>query len=55
LHDIFRGTFVTRLCRAGITDQEIADIVAWSPQNVSRVRRMYIDDAAVVVALSERI
>jgi integrase len=54
LHDC-RGTFVTHLCRVGLTDKEIADIVAWSPENVSRVRRLYVDDAAVVVALAERI
>lgn len=54
LHDV-RGTFVTHLCRAGLTDDEIANIVAWSPQNVSRIRRTYVDDAQVVVALSRRI
>jgi integrase len=54
LHDL-RGTFVTALCRAGLTDDEIANIVAWSPQNVAEIRRTYVDDAAVVVALSRRI
>ena len=54
LHDA-RGTFVTRLCRAGLTDDQIADIVAWSPANVSRIRRTYVDDAAVIVALADRI
>ena len=54
LHDT-RGTFITRLCRTDLTDVEIANIVAWSPENVARVRRIYVDDAAVVVALSERI
>ncbi|MGZ8286655.1 MAG: hypothetical protein ACXW27_08640 [Allosphingosinicella sp.] len=59
LHDC-RGTFVTRLCRASaagarLTDREIADIAAWSPENVGRIRQTYVDDAAVVVALSERI
>ncbi|KKC24900.1 tyrosine-type recombinase/integrase [Sphingomonas sp. SRS2] len=54
LHDC-RGTFVTHLCRAGLTDEEIANIAAWSVESVSRIRRTYVDDAAVVVALSERI
>jgi hypothetical protein len=54
LHDV-RGTYVTRLCRVGLTDEEIANNVAWSPQNVARIRRTYVDDAAVVVALSRRI
>jgi hypothetical protein len=53
LHDC-RGTFVTKLCRAGLTDREIADIVAWSPANVATIRRTYVDDAQVVIALSER-
>lgn len=53
LHDC-RGTFVTKLCRCHLTDREIADIVAWSPENVSRIRRVYVDDTAVVVAIAER-
>ncbi|UAK24377.1 tyrosine-type recombinase/integrase [Sphingomonas nostoxanthinifaciens] len=53
LHDC-RGTFVTKLCRAGLTDREIADAAAWSPQSVATIRKFYVDDAAVVVALSKR-
>jgi integrase len=53
LHDC-RGTFVTHLCRQRLTDQEIADIVAWSPENVASIRRRYVDDAAIVVALGRR-
>jgi integrase len=54
LHDC-RGTFVTHLCRQRLTDREIADIAAWSPDNVASIRRRYVDDAAVVVALGKRI
>jgi hypothetical protein len=54
LHDV-RGTYVTHLCRAGLTDRQVADIVAWSESNVSGIRRTYVDDAAVIVALSRRI
>lgn len=54
LHDC-RGTYVTHLCRAGLTNEEIANIAAWSVDSVERIRRTYVDDAAVVVALSERI
>jgi integrase len=54
LHDC-RGTFVTHLCRAGLTNEEIANVVAWSVESVDRIRRTYVDDAAIVVALSERI
>jgi integrase len=56
LHDC-RGTFVTKLCRLDppLTNEEIARIVAWSPTNVEHIRRTYVDDAAIVVALGERI
>lgn len=54
LHDV-RGTFVTHLCRRGLSDQEVADLVAWSPQNVAHIRRTYVDEAATVVALSRRL
>lgn len=54
LHDC-RGTFVTHLCRAGLTDAEIANIAAWSVESVSRIRRTYVDDAAVVISLAKRI
>jgi hypothetical protein len=37
LHDL-RGTFVTRLCKVQLSDDEIASIVAWSPQNVAEIR-----------------
>jgi integrase len=56
LHDL-RGTFVTHLCRVQppLTDEQIAEIVAWSPANVAEIRRIYVDDAAIVVAIGERI
>lgn len=54
LHDC-RGTFVTHLCRAGLTNEEVGNIAAWSPANVERIRRTYVDDAAVVVAIGRRI
>jgi integrase len=56
LHDL-RGTFVTHLCRAQppLTDEQIAEITAWSPQNVNEIRRTYVDDAAIVVAIGERL
>jgi len=54
LHDC-RGTFVTHLVRCNLTNEEIANVVAWSVDNVDRVRRIYVDDATVVVALADRI
>jgi integrase len=54
LHDL-RGTFATRLMRAGLTDQEIASVMGWSPDQVGTIRRTYVDDTQVVVAIGERI
>lgn len=56
LHDL-RGTAATHLCRVQppLTDEQIAEMLAWSPQGVGQVRRMYVDDAAVVVAIGQRI
>ena len=56
LHDV-RGTFATKLIAqpAGLSDQQVADMVAWSPQQVADIRRVYVDQARVVVAIGERI
>lgn len=55
LHDV-RGTFVTKLCvQTDLTDKEIADVMAWSPERIATIRRVYVDDASVVVALGKRI
>jgi integrase len=54
LHDV-RGTFCTKLVRAGCTDQEIAEIMGWSPQQVAGIRSTYVDRAAVVVAIASRL
>ena len=56
LHDV-RGTFATKLIAgpAGLSDQQVADMMAWSPQQVADIRRVYVDQARVVVAIGERI
>lgn len=54
LHDL-RGTFVTRLCLAGLTDDEIAKIVGWDTSDVAMIREKYCSDARVVIAIGERI
>jgi hypothetical protein len=40
---------------AGLTDAEIASVMGWSPEQVGTIRRTYVDDARVVVAIGERI
>lgn len=54
LHDL-RGTFATRCMIAGLTDQEIADMLGWTSKEVSMIRVRYVDQARVVVAIGERI
>lgn len=54
LHDV-RGTFATRCMIAGLTDQEIADILGWSTSDVAAIRIKYVDQARVVVAIGKRI
>ncbi len=55
LHDV-RGTFCTMLLTTwGLTDQEAAEIMGWSPERVSRIRRVYVDHTRVVIELGRRI
>jgi len=54
LHDL-RGTFATRCMLAGLTDQEISDILGWSSRDVANIRMKYVSQARVVVAIGERI
>lgn len=55
LHDL-RGTFCTRLITTtDLTDTEIAEVMGWSPQRVGNIRRTYVDQSRVVVAIGQRI
>lgn len=60
LHDV-RGTFCTKLIVAGVrtgrplTDQEVAGVMGWAPERVAGIRRTYVDQAQVVVAIGERL
>lgn len=54
LHDC-RGTYATKLILAGLTDQEAAGIMGWSPERVANIRKVYVDQARVIVALAERL
>lgn len=54
LHDL-RGTFCTiLLTECELTDEDAARIMAWSPARVARIRSTYVDSAAVVISLAER-
>lgn len=55
LHDV-RGSFATKLMTAtDLTDQEIAGIMGWSPEEVGSIRKVYVSEDARVVAIGKRI
>lgn len=55
LYDL-RGTFCTRLITGtDLTNVEIAEIMGWSPDRVGTIRRTYVDQSRVVVAIGQRI
>lgn len=54
LHDC-RGTFGTRLRKAGLTAPEIADILGWEEDRVNRLLATYVDQDAIIQAIAERI
>lgn len=54
LHDL-RGTAATEFMRAGITDEEIAEIMGWKTADVRKIRRRYVTRAAIVSAAVKRL
>lgn len=55
LHDA-RGTYATRLMTSSdLTDHDLATIMGWSPEEVSRIRHHYVDQGAIIMAIGERI
>lgn len=55
LHDV-RGTFCTRLITAGqLSDHDAAQLMGWSPDQVASIRRTYVDQGLVNVALAARL
>jgi integrase len=53
LHDL-RGTYATKLILRGETDKDVADIMGWAPERVGNIRKVYVDQARVVVGIAER-
>lgn len=54
LHDA-RGTFATRLRKAGLTAPEIADVLGWDEARVERLLTVYVDRNTIVKGIAERI
>lgn len=38
-----------------LKNQEIAELMGWSPDQVDRIRRTYVDQGEIVVAIGEQI
>jgi integrase len=53
IHDL-RGTFCTKLMGAGLDDQEVAEGMGWSPDQVRGIRRYYVDQNEIVRAIGGR-
>lgn len=54
LHDC-RGTFATRLRKAGLTAPEIADILGWDEDRAKRILAVYVDRNEIVRSIADRI
>ena len=55
LHDV-RGTFCTRLLIEGkLTDSQAAEVMGWAPERVGMIRRVYVDQSRIVIALVEKL
>lgn len=53
-HDL-RGAFATRLMLNGLQDDEIAELMGWSTKKTEAIRRTYVDQAARVMAIRNRL
>lgn len=54
LHDA-RGTFATRLRKAGLTAPEIADVLGWDEDRVEKLLTVYVDRDTIVKGIAERV
>ncbi|HEY4075710.1 MAG TPA: tyrosine-type recombinase/integrase [Rhizomicrobium sp.] len=53
-HDL-RGTAATKFYKAGLTEREIAVILGWSEQNVTRIINKYVNRQAILEQAIERL
>ncbi|MDH4384696.1 MAG: tyrosine-type recombinase/integrase [Caulobacter sp.] len=54
LHDA-RGTFATRLRKAGLTAPQIASVMAWEEARVTQLLATYVDNDAIIQGIAEQI
>lgn len=53
-HDL-RGTAATRYMLAGLTDEQIATVMAWDVKHVARLRTIYVSRGAVARQIAEKL
>jgi len=54
LNDL-RGTGATAFCKVPLTDEEVADIMAWEPTRVRNIRKRYVDREHIAKGIIARI
>lgn len=50
-----RGTAVTGFCKVPLSDEEVADIMAWEPARVRAIRKRYVDRTKIAQGIVARI
>lgn len=50
-----RSTFCTKLCMAGLSNEEVGMVMGWSPEQVAGIRRTYVDQNQVVKSIARRL
>lgn len=53
-HDL-RGTAITRFVKAGLRDDQIADIVGWERNRVEDIRKAYVDADAISIHIANQL
>lgn len=53
-HDL-RGTAATRFVKAGLSNEEVAEIMGWAPSRVHEIRRKYVDRGKVNAATAAKL
>ena len=57
LHDL-RGTYATTLITlpgGGLIEAQIATVLGWTEKQVAAIRKRYVDETAIAVAIGKRI
>lgn len=54
MHDL-RGTAATGFMQAGLTDEEVADILGWKTADIAAIRKRYVARGAIVQAAIARL